>query len=255
MAMKYTVHELAQFSGMSIRTLHYYDEIGLLRPESIGKNGYRYYGEKEMVQLQQILFYKELDFSLDEIQRLVNDLNFDIEQALQDHKKLLIAKKKRIDSLLITIDKTVKHLKGGERMTNDDLYQGFSDEELNKLQEEAKERWGHTDAYKQSIERTKGWTKTDYDRTAKKQTDITKDLADLMKKGVSLESPEVQAVVERHYQYINQFYDASNAMYRNLGEMYVIDLRFTAYYDKFAHGLAVFMRDAIAYYCKNHGEK
>ncbi len=250
--MSYTVNKLAKLSGISVRTLHYYDEVGLLKPSGIKENGYRYYEEKELLRLQQILFYRELEFSLDAIKNIIDNPKFNMMEALVDHKKLLESKKKRIETLLSTIDTTITNMKGGGSMGSDDLYQGFSDEEMKKLQEEAKAKWGYTDAYKQSIQRTKHWTKKDYDKAGKDQRDITKEMADLFKSGKSIDNEKVQNVIEKHYQYINQFYDAPIKMYRNLGHMYVDDPRFTAYYDNFAKGLAVFVRDAIGYYCDHH---
>lgn len=250
--MKYTVHELAKMSGVSVRTLHYYDGIGLLKPSEVAINGYRYYSRKEIVQLQQILFYKELNFSLDEIKEIIFSPSFDRIIAFKDQEKLLILKKKRLEKIISTIRKEIQNWEGGETMTQKthNIFDSLDDQELKKYAEEAKQRWGHTDAYKQSVERTKHWSKKDYIKIQKEQTDITKNLAELMKKRMSLKSPEVQKVIERHYNYINQFYDCSLEFYKNLGEMYVADPRFTAYYDKFAPGLAAFMRDAIGYYCK-----
>lgn len=252
--MKYTVHKLANLSGVSVRALHYYDEIGLLHPAEVADNGYRYYSQEEILQLQQILFYRELDFSLEEIKEILLSPSFDRVTAFKDQEKLLQLKKKRLEKIITTIRKEIQQLEGGGIVTQktDNIFDSLDDKKLKEYAQEAKKRWGHTDAYKQSAERTKQWTKEDYKRVEKEQTAITQDIAELMKEWVSVESSDVQLVVERHYQYINQFYDCSVTFYKNLGEMYVADPRFTVYYDKFAPHLAEFMKDAIAYYCKMH---
>lgn len=246
----YTVKQLAKSAGISVRTLHYYDEIGLLKPSFLKENGYRYYGEKELLKLQQILFFRELEFPLEDIGKIVNASDFDVLGALKDQKQLLELKKKRIEGLLQTIDTTVRSLKGGENMSNDDMYGSFTKDELEKYKEEAKQRWGHTDAYKQSIERTKNWTKEDYKKVEEEGKKLTQSIAEHMNKGI--ESKEVQSLIEQHFNSLRQFYEPSYEMYRGLGKMYVEDHRFTRYYEKFRHGLAQFMCDAIAYYCDMH---
>src|SRR5690606_23873219 len=148
-------------------TLHYYDEIGLLIPSYVAENAYRYYEEKELAKLQQILFFKELDFTLEDIIGILENPDLDHIEALRSQKKLLEAKQKRLQKLLVTIDKTIQTMKGGGNMQANDMFDPFTDEELDKLKEEARERWGESEAYKQSVERTRHWTKEDYDRIKK----------------------------------------------------------------------------------------
>src|SRR5256885_15216774 len=124
--MKYTVNQLGKLAGISIRTLHHYDQIGLLKPSYTKANGYRYYEEKELLKLQQILFFKELEFPLEQIKEILNAPGFDTLTALRDQRKMLQIKKDRIDGLLLTIEKTIKNKEGGKKMKNDDLYGGFS---------------------------------------------------------------------------------------------------------------------------------
>lgn len=248
--MVYTVKQLAALSGVSIRTLHYYDGIGLLKPSYIKENGYRCYEKKELLKLQQILFFKELDFPLEEIFKMLNAQDFNRNEALKDQKKLLLIKKSRIEKLIQTID---NNLKGGENMSNDDLFASFNDDELVENMKEAKSRWGHTDAYKQSVERTKNWTKADYELVKKEAEAFNKELASVM--GKDINSDEVQSLIEKHYRGIQYFYDCPYDVYRGLGEMYVSDPRFTKTYDKVKPGLAVFLRNAISYYCDQHQQK
>jgi hypothetical protein len=138
-------------------------------------------------------------------------------------------------------------------MKTDDLFASFGDEKMKEHLREAKERWGNTDAYRQSIERLRGWKKKDFDRVKKEGEALAKELAEAMDEDVK--SQRVQGLVEKHYQSIQQFYDCPYAMYRGLGEMYVSDPRFTAHYDKYRPGLALWLRDAINYYCDQKEKK
>ncbi len=251
--MGYTINKLAKLAGVSVRTLHYYDEIGLLKPSFIKNNGYRYYEDKELIKLQQILFFRELEFPLEDIKKILSSPHFNRVEVLRQQRSLLKLKRERIDKLLITIDKAINsdlQKIGGESMNTDDLFAAFGDEELVKNMKEAKVRWGNTDAYKQSMRKVKGWTKKDYERIKKEGEEFTKKLADAMDKEIN--SREVQELIKQHHQGIEYFYDCSIEMYRNLGEMYVSDPRFAKYYNKFRPGLAVWLRDAINYYCDNN---
>ncbi len=245
--MNYTVKQLADISGVSIRTLHFYDEIGLLKPSYVKENGYRFYEQKELMKLQQILFFKELEFPLDEIMKFISRPGYHMQNILSDHKKLLLTKQKRIEKLIETIDKTIISLKGGETMNSNDMFEPFTNDELKTLKEETKQRWGETDAYKQSIERTKHWTKADYDRIKREGVEFTQKLANAM--GKDIKSEEVQALIAQHHKGIGTFYDCSYEMYRGLGKLYVDDPRFTAYYERFKPGLAQWLQQAINYYC------
>lgn len=245
--MRYSVKQLADLSSISVRTLHYYDEIGLLKPTYVGENGYRYYEEQELCKLQQILFYKELDFSLENIQEIMSSGKFNAVDALQDQQKLLEKEQKRIVKLLINIEKTIINIKKGEKMNTSDMFEPFTDDELKQLKEEAKQKWGNTDVYKQSVERTKGWKKEDYDRIKAEGIALAKKLALAM--DLDMKSTEVQTLIGQHYASISIFYDCSLDFYKNLGKMYTEDPRFTTYYDTFRPGLAIWLQQAIEYYC------
>jgi MerR family transcriptional regulator, thiopeptide resistance regulator len=253
--MKYTVHKLAQLAGITVRALHYYDRIGLLKPSFSGSNGYRYYEEKELLKLQQILFFRELEFSLEQIKDIMQAPTFDVLNTMKDQQKLLELKKDRIDGLLTTLTKTITSYEGGENMKNDDLYGGFTKKQMEEYKEEAKKRWGNTDAYKQSEERTKHWTKADYDRIAKEGTKWTQKLSDTRDKGFAIDSPEIQEMVGQHYNALRTFYEPNYELYRGLANMYVDDPRFAAYYEKFGKGLAVFMRDAMIHFVNTQEKK
>lgn len=245
--MVYTVNKLAKLAGVSVRTLHHYDYIGLLKPTYVKENGYRYYGDKELLVLQQILFFRELDFPLDQIKKMLQAPRFNMLEALQDQQKLLLIKKNRLEELLVTISNTMNSLKNNQQPKDEELYEGFSMKQMEEYQEEAKKRWGDTDAYKQSMERTKHWTKEDYKRIAIEGKKFTQQLADAMDKDVK--SPEVQSLIAQHRQGIEVFYDCSDEMHRGLAKLYITDPRFKAYYEKFRPGLAQWLHDAIQYYC------
>jgi MerR family transcriptional regulator, thiopeptide resistance regulator len=242
--MAYTVNQLAKLAGVTIRTLHHYDEIGLLRPSYQKENGYRYYEEKELIKLQQILFFRELEFPLEDIKKMMTASDFDAAKALTDQKHLLTLKKIRLERILTAIDDAIKR-EGGEIMNDNNLFDSFDEEEFKKSQEEAKARWGNTEAMKQSQERTKHWTKDDYKRIARKGEEWTKKLAELRDRGLEANNPKVQEMIGQHYEGLKTFYEPNYEMYRGLGQMYVDDPRFTAYYEKFGKGLAIFMRDAM----------
>lgn len=246
--MPYTVRQLARLANISARTLHHYHAIGLLKPSFIAKNGYRQYEEPELIRLQQILFFRELDFPLADIKRMLERADFDEKQALADHKKLLKLKRARLDGLIKTIDKTVNTMTSNKKIVDDELYDAFKDEDIKHYQEEVKQRWGHSDAYKQSMARVSKMPKKEMDKLKTDGKAFTKQLADSMDKGPR--HPDVQALIAKHHDGIKFFYDCPLEMYRNLGQMYVDDPRFTAYYDKFRPGLAAFVRDAIVVYCE-----
>lgn len=258
----YSVKQLADLAGVSVRTLHHYDQIGILKPATIKQNGYRVYGEKELLILQQIMFFKELDIPLEEIERILKLPNFDLQNALKEHRHLLLLKKKRLDGLVDTIDKTIKRINSKETMTSNDsqnaksgrvpkdaeLYNSFDTKEVDQYAEEAKQRWGHTEAYKQSQERYGKMSQAEKDKVGAEGDKLMKEIAAAMKEGKTSNSSEVQALIHRHYEGLRTFYDPNPEMYKGLGEMYSADDRFRAFYQKYADGLAEYLRDAMAIY-------
>jgi DNA-binding transcriptional MerR regulator len=245
--MSYTIQKLATLAGVSVRTLHHYDAIGLLTPTRDEENGYRVYEEAELLTLQQILFYRELEVPLEEIKTMLHRSDFTLVSALQKHREALQHKQKRLEKLLKTIDTTLLKLQTHHDMPDEELYDAFKDEDVKPYQDEAHVRWGNTDAYQQSMARVSKLTKAQMNDLKAKGAALTERLAAVMKKNPA--GPEAQALIEEHYHGIQFFYDCPLSMYENLGEMYVNDPRFTAYYDKFRPGLAVFLRDAIKIYC------
>lgn len=248
----YTVRQLARMAGVSVRTLHHYDHVGLLKPSARTDAGYRLYGEADLLRMQQILFYRELDFPLDVIRTFLDRPGFDQVEALREHRRMLSERAGRLDRLLHTIDRTISRLTGEDTMplTDEELYEGFSPEERKQLKEyeaEVRERWGATAA--ESQRRVSQMSKAQWKAIQQEGGAVTRLMADYMGRPVS--DPEVQAAVARQHAWIENFYPCSAEMFRGLGQMYVDDPRFTATYDKVRPGLAQFMCEAMAYYAEH----
>ena len=176
----YSVKQLSKLAGVSVRTLHHYDRIGLLKPAFRSEKGYRFYGKKELLQLQQILFYKELDFPLKEIGEIINNPDFDLIEALEFHKEQLILRSKRLDELLTTIEKTIIELKTkNEVMKDHEMYKGFSEEEMKSMRTEVAQRWGK-DKLLEAEDRIRKMGLEGWEDTKKKGEEISRLLADLM---------------------------------------------------------------------------
>lgn len=253
LVMLYSVQGLANIAKVSVRTLHYYDQIGLLKPSIIAKNGYRQYSETELLRLQQILFFKELDLPLAEISRILSMPRFNLIAALKNHKQAIEQKKRHLHKLLKTIEKTMNKLEHHTPMEDTELYEGFTPEQQKEYQKEAEQRWGHTDAYRTSTERVKNMSKEQQAELQRQGIEWTKKLSTLMDQDPT--SPEIQAMIAQHYNGLRTFYEPNLELYRGLADMYVADARFTAYYDKHRPGLATFMQKAMHAFIKNQQHK
>lgn len=252
--MSYKVKEVADMVGISVRTLHHYDEIGLLRAEHVSPAGYRYYTDRDLERLQQILFFKELDFNLQEIKHIIDSPGFDRRHALETHKELLMQKKKRLERIINSVEKTLESIEGGITMNNKEMFEGFDMTEIEKHKEryaeETERRYGESDAYKESQRKTSKYTKEDWARVMGKASDIYGKLAAMMDRSPA--DPEVQQMIDQWRQHItDSFYNCTPEIFRGLAEMYVADERFTANIDKFGTGLAQFMSKAMSIYCDN----
>jgi DNA-binding transcriptional MerR regulator len=243
----YTVKRVADLADVSVRTLHHYDHIGLLRPTSSTAAGYRLYSEADLERLQQVLFFRELGFPLHEIKAIVDSPAFDRGEALRAHRQLLVARQERLGQLVELVDRSIDALEKGTHMADEQKFAGFGDPKLAEYREEARQRWGHTDAYKESEKRAASYTKADWDAIKAETDEINHALARLVDRPPA--DPEVQALVARHHRQIDErFYKCSAEMYRGLANMYVDDPRFTANYDRVKPGLATFLRDAMLVY-------
>ena len=246
--MQYTVKQLARLAGITPRTLHHYDAVGLLPPAALGQNGYRYYDQASALRLQQILFYRQLGFSLEQIKEILHDPDFDLLQALQGHKQALQAQMERLNQLVRTVDQTIQHLRGEIEMSTKDFYAGFDEEQQKRYEQEAKQRWGEASVV-ESSRRWNACSREQKNAILAEGNEITLGIADNMPKGY--DHPDVQDWVGRWHQSINQnFYDCSLEVFEALGNGYVSDPAFTAFYEKVRPGLAAFMQRAMTYYCK-----
>ncbi|HFC01186.1 MAG TPA: MerR family transcriptional regulator [Phaeodactylibacter sp.] len=246
---KYSVKQLSKLAGVSVRTLHHYDKIGLLKPAARSDKGYRFYKKTELLKLQQILFYKNLSFPLKKIKAILEDPDFDLITALEFHQEELKRQAIRTQQLLVTIKKTISQLKSKNlNMTDKELYQGFSAEEAQTMREEVKSRWGEKELLA-AEERIRQMGKSGWNDTKRKGEEINQLLADLMDLHPS--DAQVQQAIALHFRHMNCFYKVSEARYRGLAQMYVEDTRFKANYDKYRNGLAVFIRDSIFIFCEN----
>ena len=241
--MKMQIKEFAQFTGVSVRTLHYYDEIGLLPPAYVERStGYRFYDEASLLRMQQILFYRELDFSLKTIGQILSSADYDKHKALQQQKKLLILKKERLERLISAIDSAAK----GETIMT-----AFDNSEFETYKKEAAEKWGKTDAYKQHTEKTRDYSRQKWDDLAQEMDKIMAAFALCMKKGEAADSAEAAHLVKSLQNHItDHYYPCTDQILAGLGQMYVADERFKNNIDKHADGTAAFICEAIAAYCK-----
>ena len=242
----YTVKQLSDLAGISPRTLHYYDEIGLLKPATHGDNGYRYYGEDCLPRLQQILFFKELDFSLEEIQAILAQPNFDVVQALQVHRQALLERVERLNRLIQTIDKTTLHLKGQKTLKKKEYFEGFSEEKQKEYEKEIRQKYGE-----KAFEGVTDWnsyTPEQKKRIIAESDAIYTDIAAVMDRGYA--SPEVQQIIARWHQHLRYFYEPSTERLLGLGQMYTEHPEFVAKFRAIHPDLPEFLNQAIQFYCK-----
>ena len=242
-----TVKEVAKLTGISVRTLHYYDEIGLLKPTETTGAGYRLYDGNALGRLQQILFFRELGFPLKEIRSILANPSFDAIEALQHHRQMLVLERDRLNGLIRLADQT---LKGENTMSFEEFDRSKIDEERQKYAEEAKERWGKTDAYHESEQRTSSYTKDDWNRINGEAEKLYRLFAENLEK--QPRDPAVQSLVGRWQEFISRnFYHCTNEILAGLGQMYAGDPRFAKNINRFGDGLADFISQAIAEYCKD----
>lgn len=239
------IKEVAQLTGVTVRTLHYYDEIGLLKPHQVSQAGYRLYNEEDLALLQQILFFRELDFPLRQIKDILNRPGYDRTQALEKQRELLLLKRARLDGLLGLLERT---LKGDAAME----FQEFDNSELEKTRQEyareARERWGDTQAYRAQEEKTKNLTLEDWSALQEQTDQIFSRFAAV--RDTQPDSPQAQSLVKAWQDFITEhFYPCSKEILAGLGEMYLSDERFTQTIDKAGEGTAEFLSKAIAAYC------
>jgi DNA-binding transcriptional MerR regulator len=236
------VKEVADLTGVSVRTLHHYDEIGLLVPDNVTEAGYRVYSNENLTTLQQILFFREVGFPLKKIKELLESPSVNRLEAFELQRDMLVAKRSQLETMIETIDKTLKSEKGEMTMTNEEKFKGF-DFSSNPYEQEARDRWGD-----EAVDKANKNVAQFGKETQEEMNRIYFNLAELRHNDPATE--EAQSAIGEWYKFLNKIGDYSLEAFAGLGEMYVADERFTKNIDKFGEGLAAFMRDAMKVYAE-----
>lgn len=237
--MTVKVKEIATLTGISVRTLHHYDEIGILKPAHVTEAGYRLYSDEDLTTLQQILFFRELGFSLKKIKELLERPTFDQLEAFEMQRKMLVEKRNQLDTMIDTINKTIQEEKGVYTMTNKERFKGFDFSKGNEYEAEARKRWGEA-----AVDEAN--QKAGNPAFGEEMNQIYFKLAEL--RHTDPASENAQGAIGEWYTLLNKIGNYSLEAFRGLGEMYVADERFTKNIDQFGEGLAEFMRDAMEEY-------
>lgn len=250
--MAYTVTKLAKISGVSVRTLHWYDEVGLLKPAYYGSNGYRYYEEEQLLILQQILFFRELGFELKQIQRVLKRSDFDKMVALSSHREVLKKNLERTRKLIKTIDKTIEHLKGTKKMNEQEMYHGFSKEKQAEYEKQIIDRFGekgraHIEECSRNI---KNWSKAEWDNSKKEFDGICAELTILLENSFKAKSKEVQSVISRHYQWLKKFWTPTRESYAAHGQ-FILESDLRKAYEAYHAQLPRFIAEGIQIFAKS----
>lgn len=239
-----TVGQVAEAFDVTVRTLHHYDEIGLLQPSERSLSGYRLYTDADLTRLQHVVVYRRLGFALEEIALLLDDPQ-SVEQHLRRQRAAVTSRLDEMRDLVAAIDRALEREMNDEQATTEDMKQLFG-EGFEDAQAEAEQRWGDSDAWKQSQQRTTGYTKADWADVKAESDALHKAFTDAMDAGEPPTSEAAMDAAEAHRLNINQrFYDCSPQFHRNLADMYVSDPRFTATYDEIRPGMAQYVRDAM----------
>lgn len=250
--MAYTVNQLAKLSGVSIRTLHYYDEIELLKPSFIGDNNYRYYEDEALLKLQQILFYRKLDFSLSDIQRILSDKHFDKIKALESHKLILEKNIDQTKNLIDTINKTIAHLRGKKTMKLEEIFDGF-DAEKQAMYENFLIESGVPEKIIDSVRnKVDNWTKEDWMKNKKEADALYAALADAINHHHSASSLEVQKLIKQHYEMTKIFWTPNQESYIGLSQLYCSHPDFVKFYDAIHPKLLTLLVEAMKIYAEQN---
>lgn len=242
-----TVGEIARLTGVTVRTLHHYDEIGLVVPGARSDAGYRWYGPAEIARLQEVLFFRELGFGLSAIREIVDDPGYRRREALERQRRLLEARVERLLAVIDAVDAAVAAERGGRAMTAEEMLEVFGGFDPAEYEDEARDRWGETDAYRESARRTAGYTSADGERMREEAAAVDRAFLDLMEAGVPPGAPAAAEAVARHREHIDRwFYPCSPEIHAGLGRMYLADPRFRETIDRAGEGLAAYLSAAIA---------
>lgn len=243
--MPLTVGQMAELAGVTVRTLHHYDGMGLLTPGTRSAAGYRLYEDADCERLQEILFYRELGLGLDEIKSMLQDPEYDRAGALRDQRNLLALRRDRLQTMIGAVETALDAHKKGKTMTREEMFEVFGDFDPEVHEAEVEERWAGP-ALEQSKRRTKSYNKDQWKEAMAEGESIATELAECLRNGGAPDDQASMDLAEQHRLHIDRwFYECSHKMHAGLGDMYVADPRFTEYYEKRAPGLAEFMRSAI----------
>ncbi|MEM8589855.1 MAG: MerR family transcriptional regulator [Pseudomonadota bacterium] len=248
----YTVKQVARLSGVSVRTLHHYHDLGLLTPALIGENRYRYYRERELLRLQQILFYREFGIPLNEIAAFLDRPNFDHVAALEQHRARLQAETKRTRQLIRTIDRTIAQLKGAGAMRHADLYKGFSPEKQAAYEDWLTDAYG--DGMEEKIEATraylKDWSDRDHADAMAELAELEAAIAKQMAEGTAPQSADLDPLLDRHRAWVARMWgrDCTPDAYAGLADLYLAHPDFAARYEAIASGFTEFLTEAMKAY-------
>ncbi|WP_446212856.1 MerR family transcriptional regulator [Micromonospora sp. IBSANI012] len=244
--MAYTVGQVAKAARVTVRTLHHYDEIGLLSPSGRTAAGYRRYDDADLERLQHIRFYRELGFPLEEIAAILDDPTADPGAHLRRQHELLSGRIGKLQEMVTAIELAMEARRMNINLTPEERFEVFGDFDPDAHAEEAERRWGDTDAYRESNRRAARYSKEDWLRNKAENEDWGRRFVEVMASGAAADSPEAMALAEEHRQLISRwFYDCSYEIHTGLADMYVADPRFTAYYEAIAPGMAAYLNEAI----------
>ncbi|HZM77200.1 MAG TPA: MerR family transcriptional regulator [Candidatus Limnocylindrales bacterium] len=244
--MSYTVGKLARLAGITVRTLHHYDEIGLLSPSDRSGAGYRRYDDADLERLQQIMYYRELGFPLEEIAEIVDDPATDAASHLRRQHELLSERAAKLQKMINAIEFAMEASKVGINLSPEERFEVFGNFNPDDYAEEVQQRWGGTDAYQESARRVSRYTKADWQAIKEQGQDWGRRIVAVMESGAAADSPQAKELAEEHRQHISQwFYECSYEIQTGLAEMYLADERFMATYEAIKPGLTVFLHDAI----------
>lgn len=243
----YTVKQLSNLAGVSIRTLHYYDEIGLLHPTKVGANGYRYYDDAVLLRLQQIRFYREIGLELMQIKDVLDSPDFDLVTALRSHRGALEEKINRLERLVETVNTTIMHLAGEVAMNKKQLFEGFGEEKQKYYEREARLQWG-PDSVNESVRRWNSYSEAQQQAIREQGGQIYTEIAEALEVGNPPQSAEVQALLQRWHDHLRHFYEPTLDILRGLGEGYHTHPDFIAFFQQLHPRLPDYLAEAITQY-------
>ncbi len=244
--MSYSVGDVAKLSRVTVRTLHHYDDIRLLRPTARTTAGYRRYSDDDLARLQRVLCYRELGFGLDQIAAILDRKDVDPLDHLRQQRALLVERAERLQRMIAAVEKVMEARQMGINLDPTEMFEVFGESDPTRYADEVEQQWGTSAAYLESRRRTAEYTKDDWLRLKAEQEQIQARFVAVRSAGQPASSVEAMEVAEEHRQSVNRwFYDCDYPMHRGLGELYVTDPRFTATFDRVTPGLARYIRDAI----------